>query len=80
MQLPHISETMKCIGAYVLSEYCEYLVDTGRDPQKIFDVLNKHLTQATPKARAMLLNAFTKLGVKYDSLTDQVQMICFVSS
>ena len=80
MQLPHISETMKCIGAYILSEYCEYLVDAGRDPQKLFDVLQKHFTQSTPKARAMLLNAFTKLGVKYAALTDQVQMICLMSS
>lgn len=71
---------MKCIGAYVLSEYCEYLVDAGRDPQKIFDILQKHFAQSTPKSRAMLLNAFTKLGVKYAPLADQVQMICLMSS
>jgi AP-2 complex subunit alpha len=80
MQLPHISETLKCIGAYVLSEYCEYLVEAGRDPQKILDILQKHFNQSSPKARSMLLNAFVKLGVKYATLTDQVQMLCLMSS
>lgn len=80
MHLPHISETMKCIGAYILSEYSEYLVEAGRDPQKIFDILQKQFTQSSPKARAMLLNAFAKLGVKYEALADQVQMVCLMSS
>lgn len=65
MQLPHISETLKCIGAYVLSEYAEYLVEAGRDPQKILDVLQKHFNQSSTKAKAMLLNAFAKLGIKF---------------
>lgn len=28
----------------------------------------------------MLLNAFAKLGVKYEALADQVQMVCLMSS
>lgn len=80
MQLPHISETLKCIGAYVLSEYAEYLVEAGRDPQKILDVLQKHFNQSSTKARAMLLNAFAKLGIKFEQLADQVQMTCLMSS
>lgn len=55
-------------------------MEAGRDPQKIFDVLQKQFTQSSPKARAMLLNAFAKLGVKYEVLADQVQMICLMSS
>jgi AP-2 complex subunit alpha len=55
-------------------------VEGGRDPQKILDVLQKHFNQSSPKARSMLLNAFVKLGVKYATLTDQVQMLCLMSS
>ena len=28
----------------------------------------------------MMLNTFAKLGVKYDSLREQVQMVCHMSS
>lgn len=78
MHLPKISETMKCIGAYVLSEYAENL--SNKQPQKIFDILNKHFTSGTPKVKSMMLNAFVKLAVKFPELKDQVQMICLLSS
>jgi len=48
----------------------------GVDPRKIFDAINKHQSSSNNKAKAMMLNAFTKLAVKYDSLKEEVQMIC----
>jgi AP-2 complex subunit alpha len=78
MHLPRISDTMKCIGAYVLSEYAETL--SSQQPQYIFDLLNKHFTNGTPKVKAMMLTAFAKLAVKFPDLKDQVQMICLISS
>ena len=80
MSVPHVTNTMKCVGSYVLSEYSEDLVKQGKDPQKIFDTINKHFQTANNKSRAMMLNAFAKLGVKYDALREQVQMVCHMSS
>jgi AP-2 complex subunit alpha len=52
----------------------------AREPQKLFDTLNKHYQLASEKARCMLLNAFVKLASKYAELRDQVQMIFMVSA
>lgn len=80
MSLPHITETMKCVASYVVSEFSEQLVEKGKDPQKIFDAINKHFQNANNKSRAMMLNAFVKLATKYDVLREQVEMICHMSS
>jgi len=56
------------------------LVKAGKEPRKIFDVINKHFQTANNKSKAMMLNAFAKLAVKYDTLKEEVQMICHMSS
>ena len=65
MNLPHITDTMKCVASYVTSEFSEHLVHGGKDPQKIFDAINKHFQNANNKSKAMMLNAFMKLATKY---------------
>jgi AP-2 complex subunit alpha len=40
-----------CIGAFVLSEFSQYLVESGKEPQKIFDTLNRHFPLVSEKAR-----------------------------
>ena len=30
LNLPHITETMKCVGSYVVSEFSEQLVKSGK--------------------------------------------------
>jgi hypothetical protein len=59
-----------------VSEFSDYLVKAGRDPRRIFEAINKHFSSASNKARAMMLNAFSKLAIKYEPLREEVQMIC----
>jgi AP-2 complex subunit alpha len=80
MSVPHVTNTMKCVGSYVISEFSDYLVKSGKEPQKLFDAINKHFQTANNKSRSMMLNAFAKLGVKYESLKEQVQMIFMMCS
>lgn len=65
LNLPHVTDTLVCVGSYVVSEFSEYLVKAGRDPRKIFEAINKHFTSSSNKAKAMMLNALSKLAVKY---------------
>lgn len=51
LQLPHVHETLVCIGAFVLSEFSVFLVESGKEPQKIFDTLNKHFALCSEKPR-----------------------------
>lgn len=80
MNVPHITETSKCVGSYVVAEFSEYLVSAGKSPRKIYDAINKHFQNASNKSKAMMLNAFAKLGVKYEELKSEVQMICHLCS
>lgn len=80
LSLPHITDTMKCVGSYVVSEFSEELVKANKDPQNIYDAINKHFSTGDNKSKAMMLNAFTKLAIKYDFLKEQVEMICHMSS
>lgn len=70
LNLPHVTNTLICVGSYVVSEFSEYLIKSGKDPRKIFDVINKHQSASNNKAKAMMLNALMKLAVKYDSLKE----------
>ena len=72
MTFPHITDTMKCVASYVISEYSEPLIQKGKDPQKIFDIINKHFQNGNNKSKAMMLNAFMKLATKYPVLKEQV--------
>lgn len=65
MNLPHITDTMKCVGSYVISEFSEHLLPVVKDPQKLFDAINKHFQNANNKSKAMMLNGFAKLAIKY---------------
>lgn len=66
LQLPHVTDTLICVGSYIVSEFSEFLVKKEKDPRKIFDALNKHFSgNCSSKAKAMMLNAFSKLGIKY---------------
>lgn len=80
LNLPHVTNTLVCVGSYVVSEFSEFLVKAGIDPRKIFDVINKHQSTSNNKAKAMMLNALVKLAVKYESLREEVQMICHLST
>ncbi len=63
-----------------MAEFSEYLVKAGKTPTKIYEVINKHFQTANNKSKAMMLNAFAKLAVKYDELKSEVQMICHMCS
>ena len=63
-----------------MAEFSDYIVKSGTDPRKIFEVINKHFTTASNKAKAMMLNAMSKLAVKYDSLREEVQMVLHLCS
>jgi AP-2 complex subunit alpha len=76
LNLPHVTDTLVCVGSYIVSEFSEYLVKAGRDPRRIFEAINKHFSSSSNKAKAMMLNALSKLAVKYDVLKEEVQMIC----
>ena len=41
---------------------------------------NKHFQTANNKSKAMMLNAFAKLAVKYEDLRSEVQMVCHLCS
>ncbi|KAM3140321.1 hypothetical protein pb186bvf_007481 [Paramecium bursaria] len=79
LQLPHVHETLICIGAFVISEYSQHVLEQVKDPQKIFDTLNKHFNFCSEKGRQMLLNAIVKLGSKYPDLRGPAMMICQMS-
>jgi AP-2 complex subunit alpha len=66
LNVPHITETSKCVGAYVVAEFSEYLVKAGKTPNKIYESINKHFQTANNKSKAMMLNAFAKLAIKYE--------------
>ena len=70
------------MGSYVVSEFSELLLKFVKDPRKIFDAINKHFSNSncSAKAKAMMLNALSKLAIKYDSLKDEVQMLCHLCS
>ena len=80
LSVPHITETSKCVGSYVVAEFSEYLIKAGKTPMKIYEVISKHFQTANNKSKAMMLNAFAKLAVKYDELKSEVQMICHMCS
>lgn len=80
LNLPHITDTLKCVGAYIIAEFSERIVKTDKDPQKIFDAINKHFQYAGNKSKAIMLNSFVKLASKYPELKEQVDMICLMSS
>jgi hypothetical protein len=42
------------------------LIKSGKTPVKIYEVINKHFHAANNKSKAMMLNAFAKLAVKYE--------------
>jgi len=58
----HVPETLVNIGSYILAENAQVLVQSGKEPQKIFDVLNRHYSNVNENGKAMLLNSFAKLG------------------
>ncbi|KAL4505321.1 hypothetical protein ABPG72_002383 [Tetrahymena utriculariae] len=80
INIPHAHENLVCIAAFVISEYSPLLVDSGKDPQKIFDVLNRHYSLCSEKGRQMLINAYAKLAARYSDLRGIVQSIFEVSS
>jgi hypothetical protein len=82
LNLPHVTDTLICVGSYVVSEFAEMLVRAVKDPRKIFEAINKHFSSSncSPKAKAMMLNSLSKLAIKYDSLKDEVQMLCHLCS
>ena len=77
---PHVTDAMKCVASYVISEFSERLIEKVKDPQRLFDVINKHFQNANNKSRAMMLNAFMKLATKYPALKEQSEMIFHMSS
>ncbi|CAK81492.1 unnamed protein product (macronuclear) [Paramecium tetraurelia] len=76
LSMPHVHKTLICIGAFIISEYSQMLVEQNKEPQKLFDIFNKHYTFSTERSRQMLLNDFVKLARKYPELRDQAIMIC----
>eukprot|EP00828_Plagiopyla_frontata_P033554 TRINITY_DN4358_c0_g1_i10.p1 TRINITY_DN4358_c0_g1~~TRINITY_DN4358_c0_g1_i10.p1 ORF type:complete len:861 (-),score=104.07 TRINITY_DN4358_c0_g1_i10:110-2692(-) len=75
LNMPHVHETLVKIGSYILAEFGGYLVENGITPQQIFECLNRHFLTCSEKARAMLVTAYTKLGVRYPEILDQIQSI-----
>lgn len=80
LNLPHVTDTLVCVGSYVVAEFSDYIIKAGGDPRRIFDAINKHFTTGSNKAKAMMLNAMSKLAVKYDSLREEVQMVLHLCS
>lgn len=71
LNLPHVTDTLICVGSYVVSEFSDYLVKAGKDPRRLFDAINKHFSSnCSPKAKAMMLNALSKLAIKYEPLKE----------
>lgn len=68
LTLPHITDTLKCVGSYVVAEFSERIVKTEKDPQKIFDSINRHFQYGGNKSKAIMLNSFVKLATKYPEL------------
>lgn len=81
-----MTDTLVCVGSYVVSEFSEYLVKNGKDPRKIFDAIYKHFSNTNSnnkeksKAKAMMLSGLAKLAVKYEPLKEEVKMICHMCS
>lgn len=76
MNVPHVTDTLVCVGSYVVAEFSEYLIKAGKDPRRLFEAINKHFSSSSNKAKAMMLNALFKLAMKYEPLREEVQMIC----
>lgn len=49
INIPHAHENLIRIAAFVISEYSPLLVEEGKDPQKLFDVLNRHFSLCSEK-------------------------------
>ena len=75
LNVPHVHETLVKIAGFVLSEYSHFLIDSGKDPKKIFDTLNRHFMNCSEKGKAILLTAYIKLVNKYEDLLDEIQAV-----
>lgn len=75
LNVPHVHETLVKIAAFVLSEYSHFLIDSGKDPKKIYDTLNRHFMNCSEKGKAILLSAYIRLANKYEDLLDEVQAV-----
>ena len=73
LNVPHVHETLVKIAAFVLSEYSHFLIDSGKDPKKIYDTLNRHFMNCSEKGKAILLSGYIKLANKYEDLVDEIQ-------
>jgi len=73
LNVPHVHETLVKIAAFVMSEYSHFLIDSGKDPKKIYDTLNRHFMNCSEKGKAILLSAYIKLANKYEDLVDEIQ-------
>lgn len=49
INIPHAHENLIRIAAFVISDYAPLLVESGKDPQKLFDVLNRHFSLCSEK-------------------------------
>ena len=68
LNLPHITDTLKFVGSYVVAEFSERIIKTDKDPQKVFDAINRHFQYGGNKSKAIMLNSFVKLATKYPEL------------
>jgi len=49
INIPHVHENLIKIAAFVISEYAPLLVESGKEPQKLFDVINRHFSLSSEK-------------------------------
>jgi AP-2 complex subunit alpha len=80
LKFPHITDTLNVLVLMLLPNFHERIVKNDKDPQKIFDAINKHFQYGGNKSKAIMLNSFVKLASKYPELKEQVEMICHLSS
>ena len=73
LNVPHVHETLVKIASFILAEHSQFLIDSGKDPKKIFDTLNRHFMNCSEKGKAILLSAYMKLANKYEDLNDEIQ-------
>lgn len=73
INIPHVHENLLCIGAFIISEYSNYLVEAGKEPKKLYETIHRHYSYTSEKTRAIILNAYAKLAAKYEDIRDEIK-------
>lgn len=74
-QKPYVPSTIVKIGAYVLGEFSQLLIEKGVGQEQLFETMHHHFLQSDNRTKALMLNGFAKIGSKHPEVENMVLMV-----